>query len=514
MSLIDERCEIVSLRGEVLPTCIVVLGATGDLTHRKIVPALYHLRKNGLLPEGSAIVGFARREKGDEEFREDLYEGLLKYSHTKPVDEGVWEGLSRHIYYFRGDLPDGEAYRRLAEFVRGLPESAAFGDRYLFYLATAPNFFGIAARLIAAAGLAPKPHEAPRQRIIVEKPFGENLQSARELNHALQNAFPETAIYRIDHYLGKETVQNLLYLRFANAIYEPLWNRRYIDHVQITVAETVGVEGRGGYYDQAGASRDMLQNHLFQLLTLIAMEPPASLEPEAIRDEKVKVLKSVITPTPEYVLRNSVRAQYGAGYAHGRHFVAYREEKRVSPGSLTETYVALRLEIDNWRWSGVPFYLRTGKALQKQFSEINIIFNRPPSVLFAAACGMKLRRNQLRIRIQPNEGIHLVFNTKVPSKSQIHPVTMDFQYRKGFHEDYFPEAYERLLVDALQGETTLFTRHDEVEEAWRIIDALHAAWAMDPCDSIPLYAPGSMGPVEAQEMIEREGRFWLSVHPD
>lgn len=514
MSLSDERCEIVSSRNHVLPTCIVILGATGDLTHRKIVPALYHLRKNNLLPEGSVIVGFARRPKSDQEFRNDLHEALLKFSHTKPVDEALWQELARHIYYFQGDLPDAEAYKKLATFTQGLPESKTFEDRYLFYLATAPNFFGTAAHHLAAAGLAPQPHETPRQRIIVEKPFGENLRSARELNHSLQDAFPESSIYRIDHYLGKETVQNLLYFRFANAIYEPLWNRRYIDHVQITVAETVGVEGRGGYYDHAGASRDMLQNHLFQLFTLISMEPPASLEPEAIRDEKVKVLKSIVTPSIDYVLRNSVRAQYTNGHAHGRDFVSYRNEERVSPKSLTETYVALRLEVDNWRWSGVPFYLRTGKAMQKQFSEINIIFNRPPSVLFAAACGVKLRRNQLRIRIQPNEGIHLVFNTKVPSKSQIHPVAMDFQYRQGFHEDYFPEAYERLLVDALQGETTLFTRHDEVEEAWRIVDALHAAWATETRDSLPLYIPGSMGPIEAQEMIEREGRFWLSVHPD
>ncbi|MCS7063308.1 MAG: glucose-6-phosphate dehydrogenase [Methylacidiphilales bacterium] len=514
MSLIDERCEISPNKNNLLPTCIVILGATGDLTHRKIIPALYHLRKNGQLPEGSVIIGFARRPKNHDEFRSDLYNALLEFSHTKPVDKQVWQTLASHIYYHQGELTDLEAYRKLATFTQQLPESKSFEDRYLFYLATAPHLFGTAAHHLAAAGLAPKPHTVPQKRIIVEKPFGENLASARELNYTLQDAFPESAIYRIDHYLGKETVQNLLYFRFANAIYEPLWNRRYIDHVQITVAETVGVESRGGYYDRAGASRDMLQNHLFQLFTLIAMEPPASLEPEAIRDEKVKVLKSIVTPSHDYVLRHSVRAQYSAGFAHGRAYRAYREEDRVNPQSLTETYVALRLEIDNWRWSGVPFYLRTGKALQKQFSEINIIFNRPPSVLFAAACGTKLRRNQLRIRIQPNEGIHLVFNTKVPSKSQIHPVAMDFRYRQGFHEDYFPEAYERLLVDALQGETTLFTRYDEVEEAWRIVDALHAAWNQEPVDALPLYAPGSMGPIEAQHLIEKEGRFWLSVDKD
>jgi glucose-6-phosphate 1-dehydrogenase len=494
---------------QVQPTAAVIFGATGDLTHRKIIPAFYHLAKNKLLPEDFAIFGFARRPKSDAEFRDDLEKALLEFSHTKPVDMDVWKKLAAHIYYFQGELDQPEDYKKLAAKLKAIPEAAKIGENYLFYLATAPTFFGVAAQNLAAAGLASR-QDGTRHRLIVEKPFGEDLKSAQQLNRDLQAAFAETDIFRIDHYLGKETVQNLMYFRFANSIYEPLWNRLYIDHVQITVAERVGVEGRGGYYDHAGASRDMLQNHLFQLLTLTAMEPPASLDGQSIRDEKVKVLRSIPTPSLDFLQKNVVRAQYGGGYIGDKAIPAYRQEEKVAHDSLTETFVAARFEIDNWRWNGVPFYLRTGKALAAQFTEINIIFKRPPSVLFAAAGDDRLRRNSLRIRIQPNEGISINFNSKVPGQAAAEMVEMNFLYRSGF-DHYLPEAYERLLVDALIGESTLFTRSDEVEQAWRLVDSVHRSWDQQNIRDLPLYACGSMGPVEADLLLEREGRRWVRV---
>jgi len=491
------------------PAIAVIFGASGDLTHRKIVPAFYHLAKNGQLPEDFAIVGFARRDWTHEQFRQGLKEALDQFSHTKPVVEEVWAKMEPHIYYFKGDLPEVESYNQLAKFLRELPEHEKIGDNYLFYLSVSPNFFGPTAKNLAAAGLA-RGEEGEIRRLVVEKPFGTDLDSAIELNNDLQSAFPERSIYRIDHYLGKETVQNLLYFRFANSIYEPLWNRRYIDHVQITVAEKVGVLGRGGYYEHAGASRDMLQNHMFQLLTLTAMEPPASLDGESVRDEKVKVLKSIIPPAPEVLGKQAIRAQYGGGFVDGEGIPAYRQEERVAHDSLTETYVALKLQVDNWRWNGVPFYLRTGKALAAHYTEINIVYKAPPSVLFAkAAAADHLSRNSLRIRIQPNEGITLGFNAKKPSKSEPQKVQMDFAYKSGF-QDYLPEAYERLIIDALIGESTLFTRSDEVEEAWRIVDAVHDCWDAQNASALPLYASGSMGPVEADLLLEKDGRHWIA----
>ncbi|TFE73311.1 glucose-6-phosphate dehydrogenase [Methylacidiphilum caldifontis] len=488
------------------PTAVVIFGATGDLTQRKIIPALYHLRLHNRLPEHFVIIGFARRPYGEKEFRMLLKQALEDFSHTHPIDQEVWHWLEKNIYYLQGDLANPEDYIKLARLLETLPEAKYYRANHLFYLATAPKYFPVVAENLAKAGLNPQAGELEQRRLIVEKPFGTDLNSARELNAILQKYFPEKSIYRIDHYLGKETVQNLLYFRFGNSIFEPLWDRKYIDHIQITVAETQTIGSRGEYYDAAGASRDMLQNHLMQLFSLIAMEPPASLEAESIRDEKVKVLKSVPIPSAEEWIHNSVRAQYGPGILGGKTVKAYREEDKVSRKSLTETYVCVKLEVDNWRWSGVPFYLRTGKALAKQFSEICIVFNRPPCVLFANST-KKVARNWLKIRIQPNEGIHLLFNTKVPNQPALEEAKMDFYYRKyGGH--YFPEAYERLLLDALAGESTLFTRSDEVEYAWKIIDALRNAWNEEDCDAIPLYAPGSMGPVEADELLRRDGRYW------
>jgi glucose-6-phosphate 1-dehydrogenase len=505
----DSSCPavIASAPRTLPPTAAVIFGATGDLTHRKIVPAFYHLAKNCLLPDDFAIIGFARRPKTDEEFRGDLGEALHKYSHTKPVNEEVWKKLSAHIYYFQGELDDPESYKRLAEKLKQLPESAKIKGNYLFYLATSPEYFGPAAQSLAAAGLASR-QDGSRHRLIVEKPFGEDLKSAEELNKTLQGAFAERDIFRIDHYLGKETVQNLIYFRFANAIYEPLWNRLYIDHVQITVSEQVGVESRGGYYDHAGAARDMLQNHLFQLFTLTAMEPPASLDAESIRDEKVKVLRSIPTPSFDFLQANTVRAQYGGGFINDKTIPAYRQEEKVAHDSLTETFVAACFEVDNWRWHGVPFYLRTGKAMAASFTEINIIFKRPPGILFAASSDDRLRRNMLRIRIQPNEGISIKFNAKVPGKAEAEPVDMAFSYRGGF-DHYLPEAYERLIVDAIVGESTLFTRSDEVEEAWRLVDSVKSAWNKQGARDLPLYACGSMGPVESDLLLEKSGRYWV-----
>jgi glucose-6-phosphate 1-dehydrogenase len=510
-NFLDEACLIDSSPMPTRPMAIVIFGATGDLTHRKVIPAFYHLQKNGQLPEGCCIIGFARRPKSDEEFRAELRAALDEFSHTKPVDEKVWESLSRHIYYQKGDLDNTEDFHELGNRLRMLPESKMYLGNFLFYLATAPSYFGTIAENLAKVDLAAS--EQFVRRLIVEKPFGEDLASAQELNNALYKAFPEKDIFRIDHYLGKETVQNLLYFRFGNSIYEPLWNRRYIDNIQITVAEKVGVGSRGGYYDHSGAARDMLQNHLTQLLSLIAMEPPASLDADSIHDEKCKVLRSIPIDPIQDVLKDSVRAQYTEGMIDGKPVKGYLQEDKVSPHSLTETYVAWRLEIDNWRWSGVPFYLRTGKAMTRQFSEINIIFNRPPSVLFAAVCGTNLRRNCLRIRIQPNEGIHLNFNAKVPGKPMIQLVDMDFKYREN-PTHYLPEAYERLLLDSMTGESTLFTRRDEVEHAWSLVDNLRKAWDGQKVKELPIYRAGSMGPTAADQLLEREGRRWVPLNND
>ena len=502
-----QPCVLENEAAKVPPTSIVIFGATGDLTHRKIIPAIYHLEKEGRLDAGCAIIGYARRPKTDDEFRAELRQALGEVSRSKPVDETIWRRLANRIYYQQVDLLDEQGYQQLAARLQALPESARFGQTHLFYLATAPEYFGPIAERLARAGLTPLPGSPAPRRLIVEKPFGRDLSSAQELNRILHTHFPEDSIFRIDHYLGKETVQNLLYFRFGNSIYEPLWNRRYIDHVQITVAEKLEVGRRGGYYDSAGALRDMLQNHIFQLLTLIAMEPPASLRAAAIHAEKLKVLQSIALPAEDELLARSVRAQYAAGAIDGRPIPAYCQEPGVAPHSKTETFVAWKLEVDNWRWSGVPFYVRTGKALARQFTEINIVFNRPPSVLFAAVCGQRLSRNVLRIRIQPNEGIQWIFNAKLPGRQAIHEVGMDFFYRKDSSQ-YLPEAYERLLVDALVGDATLFMRSDEVEAAWGIVDRLREAWDRQPIPDLPLYQPGALGPAEADALLERDQRHW------
>ena len=472
---------------------IVIFGATGDLARRKIFPALYNLERMGVMPPNAAIVGFARRDLSGGAFSAMARESCELYSHIKPLDPSAWASFERRLSYVRGSFDEASAYESLALRLSdpALPPNA------LFYLATAPEEFSVVARRLAAAGLGSagrgEAQLSPFRRLIVEKPYGSDLASARALNSTLRGCFDEHDIFRIDHYLGKETVQNLLYFRFANSIFEPLWNRGHIESVEIDVLESGGIGERGGYYDKAGAARDMLQNHLVQLLCLVAMEAPASLEPEAVRDEKVKVLKSIRDYSPEELLSRSIRGQYDEALtADGKPVRGYASEPRVSPGSRTETFVSLRLEVDNWRFAGVPFTLRTGKALDRQLSEIRVNFKRPPATLFAGYCGDSLAPNALTLRIQPDEGLWLRFNAKEPGIARVAPKELRFAYRES-NDAYFPEAYERLIADALSGDSTLFIRADEAEESWRIVDALEAAWK---AEGPPLlYAAGSSGPV-------------------
>jgi glucose-6-phosphate 1-dehydrogenase len=485
---------------------IVIFGASGDLTSRKLIPALYHLFKDQLLPPSFRVVGFARREKTDASWRQELRTALDQFSRTKPVDEKVWSAFAENIFYCQGDLTDDAAYQkleaRLTEFGSG-----PLRENLLFYLAISPSQFGDVVEQVHRSGLLNREGVA-WQRIVVEKPFGHDLASAQALNRELTRYAHESQVFRIDHYLGKETVQNILMFRFSNSIFERLWNRESVDHVQITVSEKLGVGGRGGYYEEAGALRDMVQNHMLQVLSLIAMEPPVTLEAEAVRDEKVKLLKSIRPLTPEDVARQVVRGQYFAGLVGGEMRPGYRQEPKVKSDSNVETYVALKLLIDNWRWSGVPFYLRTGKNLPQSASEVRIQFRPTPHVLFAAECGSHLDANALTLRLQPDEGISLRFNGKVPGISLgVRPVRMHFSYDSEFGA-YTPEAYERLLVEAIAGDATLFIRRDEVETAWQIVDSIRAGWQNQPLTNREFYAAGSWGPIAADDLLAQLGHAW------
>lgn len=478
------------------PCAVVIFGATGDLTHRKLVPALYNLAHEGQLPTGFAVVGFARRPKSNDEFRSELREAVARFSRFQPINPAVWDAFAQGIFYHQSEFADADGYTRLAKLLQQLDRERGTAGHRLFYLSTAPTEFATVIRQLGAS------HQNATSRIIVEKPFGRSLDTAHELNATLADVFEERQIYRIDHYLGKETVQNILALRFANEIFEPLWNAKYVDHVQITVAESLGVEGRGGYYDQSGALRDMVQNHMMQLLALTAMEPPISLEAEVIRDEKVKVLRA-LRPV---AAGDAIRGQYAAGSIAGKPAVGYHDEPKVAGDSRTETFVALKLYIDNWRWAGVPFYLRHGKRLPKGVAEIAIQFKAPPSVLFAAECAAPLHPNALVLRIQPDEGIAIRMNAKVPGTAlNIQPVKMDFRYGGSFGARS-PEAYERLLHDAIAGDATLFIRSDETERSWQIMDAVLAGWQSAPAPFA--YEAGTWGPPEADAFIEKDGRQW------
>ncbi|MBP7948130.1 MAG: glucose-6-phosphate dehydrogenase [Verrucomicrobiales bacterium] len=490
------------------PCTVVIFGASGDLTSRKLIPAIYNLAAQSELPPTLKVVGFARREKSDASFRAELEEMNRKVSRSGHSAQ-FWESFSNSIFYHQSEFEDTAGYRRLAELLTRLDAEGAGGNR-LFYLASAPDYFAPILEQLQVTGLNVAAAEGKWSRVVVEKPFGTNLATAQRLNGIVNDVFDEQDTYRIDHYLGKETAQNIMVLRFANSIFEAVWNNRYIDHVQITCAENLGMEGgRGGYYDKAGALRDMVQNHLLQLLSLVAMEPPPDLSPDGVRDEKVKVLRA-LRPFKDAadVGRNVIRAQYSAGVVDGKLAAGYRQEDRVDPASSTETYVALRARIDNWRWEGVPFFVRVGKQLPKKSTEISLHFKKPPRVLFNKSATVD-SSNVLTIRIQPDEGISLRMHSKMPGAAmRVEQVKMDFHYSSSFGKAS-PEAYERLLLDAMAGDATLFARRDEVENAWRYVDQIEQAWHASP-NPPPMceYPAGTWGPKEADELLERDGRSW------
>ena len=489
---------------------LTIFGASGDLTKRKLIPALYNLALERRLPERLAVVGYARSEMSHEEFRQKMREAVSEFSRTGLKDEAVWREFAANLYYVAGSYDGLEGYQKLKDFIDGFDRGSRVKPVRVFYLATPPDLYGPVIQQIVAVGLAFRESEGePRTRVIIEKPFGTDLESARELNRKVHEVLDEKQIYRIDHYLGKETVQNIMVFRFANAVFEPIWNRRYVDHVQITAAETVGVENRGGYYDKSGVVRDMFQNHLLQLLCLTAMEPPVAFGAEATRDEKGKLLRSVRPVTPDNVDEIAVRGQYGPGKIGGKEVVGYRQEPGVAKDSPTPTYAAIKFYVDNWRWEGVPFYLRSGKRLAKRVTELAIQFKRPPLLLFRSCAAVDdVSPNVLVMRIQPDEGVSLTFEVKPPGPDIcVSPLSLDFKYEQAFGNSS-PEAYETLLEDCIEGDSTLYTRHDWVEEAWALVDPILKTWEQRKPTNFSNYEAGSWGPKEADEFLQRDGRRW------
>ncbi len=502
---------------------LIIFGASGDLTRRKLFPALYALAHDRLLPERFTVIGFARREKSHEAFREEMRAAVDEFSRLRPVQPEVWDRLASGIYYISAAFEDPAGYAALGRLLTEAETRYATCGNRIFYLATPPTSYANIITQLGAAKLVSEPWtelSGPDwpcwSRVIVEKPFGRNLTTAVALNVEIQRVFHESQVYRIDHYLGKETVQNILTFRFGNSIFEPLWNRRYVDHVQLLVAEDLGVEGRGGYYDTAGVARDMVQNHMLQLLSLVAMEPPATFEAEAVRDEKVKVLRAIRPPDAARVGQITVRGQYVRGTLRDKRVPAYADEPRVAEDTTTETYAALRMEVDNWRWAGVPFYLRTGKALPKQVTEVTIQYRKPPLLLFQHAAhpghvpGDEIHPNRLTLRIQPDEGISLRVGLKPPGpRISLVPARLGFSYREAFGVDP-AEAYERLLLDCMLGDSTLFIRRDEVEAAWGLVTPILQAWETAGREGLAYYPAGTWGPAEADRFIQADGRAWVN----
>ena len=486
------------------PSLMVIFGATGDLAGKKLLPAIYNLAKQRLLPAGFAVMGAAIDDLTDDGFRKHAAEVISAHSRTQPIDQTVLQSFLQAVFYLKVDFGKLDDFKSLQRKLADLDLSRHSGGNRIYYCATPPPTYETIVEQLKAASLT---GGQGFDRIVVEKPFGSDLKSARELNSILQRVFSENSVFRIDHYLGKETVQNILAFRFANSIFEPIWNTNLIDSVQITAAEEIGVEMRGGYYDKAGTMRDIIQNHALQLLALTAMEPPIAFDANAVRDEKVKVLRAIRPLTDDEVARSTVRGQYTKGWVLGERVGGYREEKNVAPGSLTETFAALRLFVDNWRWAGVPFYIRAGKRLPKRVTEIRIQFKRPPHLTFGRLAAQELEPNAITLRIQPEEGISLRFGAKVPSAGvKLRSVTMDFEYASSFLVEV-PEAYERLLLDCMIGDPTLFTRADEVEAAWQFIDPIEAAWR-EGRPPLQMYESGTWGPPGAAKLLEQDGREW------
>ncbi len=494
------------------PCILVIFGATGDLTARKLFPAIYNLVREGQLPSQFACVGFARRDKTHEQFREEMREAINMHSRVKPIDEALWKNFKEQIFYHRSEFHENEGYARLQTFLNELDGKLGTKGNRVFYLSTQPSFFPVICENLEKSGLIYDLDKTKDKwsRIIIEKPFGHDLDSAKALQKELLRFLDESQIYRIDHYLGKETVQNILVFRFANSLFESVWNNRHVDHVQITVSEDIGIGTRGAFWEEAGLLRDIVQNHMMQLLSLVAMEPPVNLSASAIHDEKVKVLEAIRPLKQEDFEKCVVRGQYGPGYINGQPVAGYRQEKNVSPTSNMETYAALRLSIDNWRWSDVPFYLRGGKRLPKRATEIAIVFKDPPGVLFQQP-HKRNEPNVLSLRIQPDEGTGLKINCKVPGPSSpVQPVKMDFRYGSYFGTSP-PEAYERLIQDCILGDITLFAREDEVFNSWRLLTPILNDWASKKAGDFPNYQSGTWGPKAAEEMIARDNRKWRLI---
>jgi len=484
------------------PACLVIFGASGDLTARKLIPALYNLALQHLLPASFAVVGSARRRMSADAFRAELHDAVAEFSRTRPINEEVWATFARSIDYVA--TPDDRGYDELERVLAHTDAEIGTSGNRLFYLATPPAAYEPIIGAIGAHGLR---SDSGWSRVVVEKPYGHDLQSAMHLTSVVQEVFREDEVFRIDHYLGKETVQNILVLRFANSIFEPIWTRQYVDHVQITAAESIGIEERAGYYDSSGAMRDIVQNHLLQLLALVGMEPPAAFDDRSVRDEKVKVLRALRRIASDEVSALTVRGQYGPGFIGGERVPGYREEPGVAPDSQTETYVALKCFIDNWRWEDTPFYIRTAKRLPKRSTEIAIRFRVAPHRIFTREASEGLEANELVIRIQPDEGISLTFGAKVPIQGlRIRSVNMDFGYGESFLVDA-PDSYETLILDALRGDATLFTRRDEVEQQWAFVDTILTGWH-EGRQELTSYAAGTWGPDQADALIARDGRSW------